>query len=134
MPHGGRVDSVCDLIFADNDILLKLAEYDLLQEACAALSTAPADIRFQLRMKYWIATEKSKLAKGNAASYSAAAFDRALAFAESGGYLSETVNIDWVEGTEDIDFGEAQLATWTIESGDASLLLTGDKRFMKALA
>jgi hypothetical protein len=125
---------VCDLIFADNDILLKLAEYDLLQEACAALSTTPANIRFQPATKHVVLHMRDKAVKGKESPYSQRAFDRAIAFVESASYLTDRPNIDWAEGSEGIDFGEAQLASWAVEAGDDSLLLTGDKRFMKALS
>ncbi len=122
-----------DLIFADNDILLKLAEYDLLQHACTALSTTPSSIRFQPATKHVILHMRDKAIKGKESPYSQRAFDRAIAFVESASYPTDRPNIDWAEGSEGIDFGEAQLASWAVEADD-SLLLTGDKRFMKALA
>lgn len=134
MPHGGSLDSVCDLIFADNDILLKLAEYDLLREACTALHAEPDRIRFQPSTKPSLVKTKEKLAKGKAIKYSQEGIDRAIAFVESAEQVTSAADLDWVEGFDGIDIGEAQLASWTCEAGNDSVLLTGDKRFMKAVA
>ena len=125
---------MCDLIFADNDILLKLAEYDLLLNACTALRTESPKIRFQPSTKHVLLRMKDKSAKGRSVPYSTAAMDRAIAFVESAVCVTSAADLDWVQGVEGINIGEAQLASWTVEADEDSVLLTGDKRFLKALA
>jgi len=76
----------------------------------------------------------SKTSKGKLNKYSLVGIDRAISFVESTQPTVNYPNLDWSLDLDNIDIGEAQLATWAAESTTASLLLTGDKRFMKAIA
>ena len=122
------------VIFADNDILFKLAEYDLLDHACTVLQTEPSAVRVLPSAKYVLLDMKSKLEKGSPCKYSAAAISRASAFVECALPVTDSVDILWSEDVEHVDPGEAILSAAAVASGEDCLLLTGDKRFLKALS
>lgn len=122
------------VIFADNDIILKLAEYDLLHDACSLLDVESTKVFVLDSAKYVYADLKKKLQKGERVKPSFQGLDRAIDFVEAAAQITDKADIDWVEDHDNIDVGEAQLASWTVEAGGETCLLTSDKRFLKALA
>ncbi len=122
------------IIFSDNDIILKLADYDLLPEACSVLGVDSTEIAVLDSAKYIFANLKKKLDSGDPIKYTASGLNRAVEFAKAAIQITRQVDIDWSEECDNIDIGEAQLATLAAETGSESLLLSGDKRFLVALA
>ena len=121
------------VVFADNDVILKLSEYNLLREACDALAVEPAQVVVLNTAQHYFTRMRDKATGGKAAHYSLEGLDRAIGFAESAHRVEEYPNLDWAVGLDDVDLGEAQLATWAADTSDDCLLVSGDKRFIKAL-
>ena len=122
------------VVFWDNDVILKLSEYNLLDDACNALGVASDQVRVLPSAKHYFLRMCQKIDKGGAGSYSVAGLERAISFAEQAHAVEDYSNLDWLADCDDIDIGEAQLATWAAGTAESALLLTGDKRFLKALA
>jgi len=122
------------VVFADNDIILKLAEYDLLSDARSLLSVKSTEVVVLDSAKHVYAGLKKKLQRGESVKRSLQGLDRAIEFVEAATQITDKANIDWAEDHDNIDIPEAQLASWTVKTGGESCLLTGDKRFLKALA
>lgn len=116
------------IILSDNDILLKMAAFDLLEAAFSlfesnevyVLTSAPFSIR------------SPKTARSNAPE----AIERAAAFADACPKLRATPHAqdnDAFVDVEGIDAGEAILFS-AMRDFDDAVLVTGDKRCLKALA
>lgn len=122
------------VVFADNDIILKLAEYDLLPDTCSLLGVDATEVVVLDSAKFIFARMKQKLQAGKDMKRSHHGLDRAIQFAEAAAHLTERADILWADDCDNIDIGEAQLASWVVESDDCTCLLTSDKRFLKAIA
>jgi hypothetical protein len=122
------------IVFADNDIILKLAEYDVLPDMCSLLGVDSTKVKVLDPAKHIYARLKKRLEAGQNVQRSLQGLDRAIEFAEAATQLTDKADIDWTENRDSIDVGEAQLASWVVESDDGTCLLTSDKRFLKALA
>ncbi|MCL4552507.1 MAG: hypothetical protein M1305_02980 [Candidatus Marsarchaeota archaeon] len=122
------------VIFSDNDIILKLADYNILSETCSVLGVGSTEIAVLDSAKHVFANLRKKLDRGDPGSHTVAGLDRAIEFAKAATQITEQVSIDWAEEYDNINIGEAQLATWVVETVGESMLLTGDKRFLIALA
>jgi hypothetical protein len=83
--------------------------------------------------KYYFNSLKKKLTRGKDIAYSETGLNRAIEFAENSVQMTSRVDIDWATECDNIDIGEAQLVSSAIAAGGDSILLTGDKRFIKAL-
>ena len=70
------------MVFADEDIILKLAEYDLLDETCALAQVTPSEVRVRFATPRVLWGKRRKLITGPDPGHTDAGFDRAIAFAE----------------------------------------------------
>ena len=119
--------------FVDNDIALKFAQCDLMDELPLVLEESPEGYfiaphaRFQLG---WKSPERGIERCGNKESY-----DRLMRFIEWATVMPSVDNLDRLEALSNIpgiDSGEALLFASMCEHPDA-VLLTGDKRALQAL-
>ena len=119
------------LCLTDNDIVLKLAACDLLNEAVTALDVALTEIQTIESLHY-------QLRKPNKAwvnRYGQTAIDRAAAFIKSIGTIT-SVDLDeqkLLSTQPDIDMGEATLFAASHKMSDY-IIATGDKRCLQSLA
>lgn len=114
--------------FLDNDIILKLAAYDLFVEVIAAFDLTWQDLRVLNTAIY------SMQAKNKAKYYSPEGIKRAISIVEQCQTVQTqpTDEFQLLLRIDEIDEGEASLiATTATES--AFWLMTGDKRCLKAL-
>jgi len=118
--------------FLDNDVILKLTTYRMLDEALDCLKIDRSDIRVLASARYFF--EKNK---GVRKKHSDATIASAIEFVKSCVAISSQNNDEYRLLAEqiknDIDPGEATLIAATFQES-ASLLATGDKRCLKALA
>ena len=116
--------------FLDNDIILKLAAYDLFAEVIAAFDLTWQDLRVLNTAIY------SMQAKNKAKYYSPEGIQRAISIVEK----CQTVQTQTTDefqlllSIDQIDTGEASLIAATATTESAFWLMTGDKRCLKALA
>ncbi len=118
-------------LFLDNDVLAKLASWDLLEEAIKACGFELSDVRFLPTAPYWL-----RLAGKNKASckYPPEVQERMKALLAVGKAceddpMQQDATLPFVPG---IDAGEAILLVQAAGSAD-SLLTTGDKNCIRAV-
>jgi hypothetical protein len=118
--------------FLDNDVILKLTNYRMLDEALDCLKIDRSDIRVLASARYFFDKNKSVKKK-----HSEATIASAIEFVKSCVAISSQNNDEYrlleKQIKNDIDPGEATLIAATFHES-ASLLATGDKRCLKALA
>lgn len=121
------------ILLADNDIVLKLAQCDLIDSLDEILQVAadqiliPSTARFQLMPR----SEQKALAKcGNAETITR--LQRFLALASDVPVVQDLELLLTMSQIPDIDAGEQQLFA-TLASAADSTLLTGDKRALRAV-
>lgn len=125
---------MASVILTDNDIVLKLAAFNLLDETCNMLSVSPTDVRVLYTAQYVFQYQKnfSKLSE----KYTEAGVRRATEFVKNATPIYDTPDMDErmiLSSNERIQPGEALLIAAT-KGIDYPLLLTGDKRCVVALA
>jgi hypothetical protein len=117
--------------FLDNDVILKLTIYRMLDEALDCLEIDRSDIRVLESARFVFRSKK--LSK----KYSEETLSSAIEFVKSCTTISAQDNDEYrlleKQIKNDIDPGEATLIADTFHES-ASLLATGDKRCLKALA
>lgn len=122
------------IFLTDNDIVLKLAQFDLLDEAVDALDTKLADIfvTSTARFKFKVVKEQEKGVRRWGATTHARICE----------FLNSVKIIDWQSSDEEllllqsvpgIDAGEAVLFSATAKTTEF-WLVTGDKRSLRAIA
>ena len=129
----------------DNDIIKKLATFELFDETISLFEAAPTEVRVLATAKYKFKGDLTKLEKGRLRQPDARIvnYKRTLEIAESLPQIDQAM----VDGElfeqlctfEGIDAGEAVLTTYVAqmlrkEGAGAAVILTGDKRYLKALA
>lgn len=116
--------------FVDNDIILKLAAYNLFWEAITKLSVKQENIRI-------LPTAEQVFSRNRRLStqYTDKTIQRALQIAKACTSINQysIAEYESLVAEEGIDAGEALLVAATQTEVDY-LLITGDKRFIKALA
>ena len=120
------------IVLSDNDIVLKLAAFDLLDAALSLLQVAPSDVFVLDTAKYVFRKNRDKFA----GKYTLAGMDRAIAFVENARQVTEAPDITArtaLANIEKLDPGELILYL-TAVAAPGSLLLTGDKNSVRALA
>jgi hypothetical protein len=123
-------------LLADNDVLLCLAAFDLLEEACAWFGVGSADIEVLATASFRLRKPGRRLSQ----KYGEDAIARALAFAEQVGVVakpSDTSELDLLTMTGaafQIDPGEATLFAATAVHAPYVVLSTGDKRCLAGVA
>jgi hypothetical protein len=119
------------IYFLDNDVILKLTTYRMLDEALDCLEIDRSDIRVLESARFVFRSKK--LSK----KYSEETLSSAIEFVKSCTTISAQDNDKYrlleKQAKNDIDPGEATLIAATFHES-ASLLATGDKRCLKALA
>jgi hypothetical protein len=117
--------------FLDNDVILKLTTYRMLIEALACLEIDRSDVRVLASARFVF--DSKKLQK----KYSEETLLSAIEFVKSCATISAQDNNEYrlleKQAKNDIDPGEATLIAATFHES-ASLLATGDKRCLQALA
>ena len=123
--------------FLDNDIILKLAEYDLLDQLVSLIKAKSRDMYVLDWAGRYFEDKRMSLTSGMNPTHTNAGVDRAVDFANGPLRITEGSNDeihDALALIEDIDAGETEIIsaalTWTLNP----LVLTGDKRCIKALA
>lgn len=122
--------------FFDNDILLKLAEYDLLRDACYLIGVRPSDVVVLHGARPWLERRMERKLRKPSGPATAAGIARALGFVAHAQPLTDVgdrASLDRLTSIDDIDPGEAQLIVAAARSPQA-ILATGDKRCLRALA
>ncbi|PZO60756.1 MAG: hypothetical protein DCF15_01605 [Phormidesmis priestleyi] len=129
----------------DNDIIKKLATFELFEETIKLFEAAPTEIRVLATAKYKFRGDLAKLEKGRLRQPEAKLvnYKRTIELAETLPQIDQArVDSELLEQLctfEGIDAGEAVLTTYVSqvlqkdEAGEA-FILTGDKRYLKALA
>jgi len=115
----------------DNDILLKLCAFDLLDPALDRLSLAPENVI--VRDATYHSIRRSRQIAGR---WGAATVNRAMVFLERVTRIQDPADqseLDLLTAVERIDPGEAELFVYAGEYAGA-VLLTGDKNSLQALA
>lgn len=123
--------------FLDNDLILKLAEYNLLNQLASLLRTESKNMYVLDWAGRYFEKKRKYLVNGTNPTHTNAGIDRALEFANSALHITEGSNDeihDALVPIDDIDPGETEIIsaalTWTLNP----LVLTGDKRCLRALA
>ena len=119
-------------LLIDNDALLKLARYGLLDTAITAFGASPSDVRVLATAKYSLLPTKNRLLRCKDEASAARLED----------FLSKTVSLstadtdaellDTLNAVPSIDAGEALLLAAGASDGEA-VIITGDKRALAAL-
>ena len=120
------------ILIVDNDAILKLAAFDLLNASCNLFRVEPSAVVVLPSAKYYFRQKRDKLTE----KYTFAGVDRAIAFVENASPITQTTNpddADMLSGIEFLDAGELQLFAHTRDIPE-SILMTGDKRCLRALA
>lgn len=129
----------------DNDVLKKLATFDLFDDTIALFDAGPNDISILKTAQYKFRADWQKVQKGRCRTPEALAvnYERTLALAKKLPHIVEA-NIDYalVEHLltfEDIQRGEAILTACVAqflekENTPDAFILTGDKRYLRALS
>jgi len=120
------------LILIDNDALLKLARYGLLNEAVALFDCFPRDLRVLATAKYSLLPAKNRLrlCEDEESAARLEAFLRTSNPLEAGSADPEL--LDTLNAVQNIDAGESLLLAVGASNRDA-LVITGDKRSLAAL-
>ncbi|BAZ14947.1 hypothetical protein NIES4071_68170 [Calothrix sp. NIES-4071] len=121
------------LYFTDNDIILKLAAYQLFWEMLASLNIKSENIRI-LPTAAKVFSGSQKISR----NFRATSIERAKQIANACNIIdqsaiSNTIEFEMLASTDGIDVGEALLVAAT-ELEQDFYLLTSDKRFLKTLA
>lgn len=116
-------------LFLDNDVLGKLASWDLLEDGVRACGFELSDARYLPTTPYWLG-----LAGKRKCRYPPEVQDRLRALLSAGKSCADAPATDEaiLPKVADIDAGEAILLAQTARSA-TSLLATGDKRCIRAL-
>ena len=120
------------LVLLDNDAALKLARYDLLDLALAALGCSRADVRVLPTARYKLLPAKNRLlyCKDEASADRFAGF---LDQVQSIDTSRADPSIDTLVAVPGIDTGEAHLFALAAKE-PAAIVVTGDKRGLRALS
>lgn len=123
------------ICFADNDIILKLAEFDLLEEALQALGILRSEVRVLTSARYYLQRRLEKHKRKSDKQHTEAGLTRALNFVLSVKSLHDQpdeVEHELLLKIENIDEGEAVLFASTKHLEDF-IIATGDKRALVAI-
>ncbi|WP_322104833.1 hypothetical protein [Paraburkholderia sp. J41] len=120
------------MILFDNDVLLKLATYDLIDEALNALELRPEQVSVLSTAKYSLLPAKNRLlrCKDEETADRLDAFLKACAVISQDAIAPELV--DELASIQSLDSGEAVLFAYAATHDD-SVVVTGDKRALSAL-
>ncbi|WP_272819482.1 hypothetical protein [Scytonema hofmannii] len=120
------------LILIDNDALLKLARYSLLDESLVVFGCVPTNVRVLATAKYSLLPAKNRLrfCKDEQSAARLEAFLRTSEPLDAG--LADPDLLDALNAVQNIDAGEALLLAVGATVGD-TLVITGDKRSLIAL-
>jgi len=121
----------------DNDIILKLATYNLFEETIKTFNVQINQVKILDTFIYKVSKQINRKRTNNPVLHN---IEAALKIAKDCNNLSQIdVNQDYfitLEKIEEIDIGEATLLSYVSylnQQGNLSYLLTGDKRCLKAL-
>jgi hypothetical protein len=119
-------------ILIDNDALLKLARYGLLDEAIALFECTPTDVRVLATAKYRLLPAKNRLrfCKDEESATRLEAFLKTSNPLDAG--LADPDLLDVLNAVPNIDPGEALLLAVGANNRD-TLVITGDKHSLAAL-
>jgi hypothetical protein len=119
-------------ILIDNDALLKLARYGLLDEAVALFECTPTDVRVLATAKYRLLPAKNRLrfCKDEESAARLEAFLKTSNPLDAG--LADPDLLDVLNAVPNIDAGEALLFAVGANNRD-TLVITGDKRSLATL-
>lgn len=118
------------IVFADNDILIKLAGCDLLIPFCEAIQTQEIDVFVTPSAKFSIPQQSRKKLNNPQAIQQLQEFIGRTAIIQD--VVPQTELLDKLLNTQNIDGGEAQLILSAYNS-PSSKLATGDKRCLSSL-
>ena len=120
------------ICLADNDVVLKLAALDLLQEGFEVIGTSERDVRVLRTFKYLLDGKRETLS----AQFTVPGYMRAYTFTGKAITLPGTpipADIAALTGVDSIDDGEARLFECACRHPDC-VVATGDKQSLRALA
>lgn len=120
-------------LLIDNDALLKLARYDLLDTALASFGFGHDDVRVLATAKYVLLPAKNRLrrCKDEASAHRLEAFLAKVKTITS--ELADEDKVDALAAPPNIDPGEALMLAVAASTADA-YVITGDKRALTALS
>jgi hypothetical protein len=119
-------------LFSDNDIILKLSAFGLMDEAVRLAGVASAEVRILSSASPMFRKRKDRLAQ----KYTIAGVERAIAFVGQATPITQDIHLEdqqALTGIEDLDAGEAILFA-AMRDGPEGILYIGDKRSLRALA
>lgn len=116
------------IYFLDNDIILKLSTFDLLDATIATLKVNPENLRVLDTARFVFQGNRKVSEK-----YSEVIRRRAINFVEGCQTVNPVDSSEFILLRQMLDVGEATLVATTCDVSPF-VLLTGDKRFLKALA
>ena len=116
----------------DNDVVYKLAAFNLLDDAVEALNAKGCSISVLETLKFHAISKRRK------EKYGEEAISRVFAFIDPlsniTAEISDPVLIAAMDSVDNLDGGEMQLLSYLIDQGGNGVLLSGDKRFIRSLA
>jgi hypothetical protein len=120
------------LLLIDNDVLLKLARYGLLDEAIALFECTPTDVRVLASAKYRLlpANNRLRFCEDEESAARLEAFLKTSNPLDAG--LADPNLLDVLNAVPNIDAGEALLFAVGANNRD-TLVITGDKRSLATL-
>lgn len=123
------------IAFVDNDIIVKLAALDMLDEAIRALGASKTDLFVLSTAKFKLGVAGKNQVRARA-RYGDAVYERVAAFVTSARELvdePDPLDAEVLTGVAGIDGGEGILISAVSRQADA-LLATGDKKALVALS
>jgi hypothetical protein len=126
-------------LLLDNDVVHKLAQLDMLDEAISSLNINYGDIFVLETLRYKFCHPSNSVRRRKQENkYGKEVIDRIELFISQTKIISEEVtDPDFIDAMNDgnaLDIGEMQLLSALFSSENDDLLFTGDKRFLRALS
>ncbi|MFZ4580682.1 MAG: hypothetical protein ACOYOB_20035 [Myxococcota bacterium] len=121
------------ILLADNDVLLKLAQYDLLDDALSALRVRYGRVCVLPTARFVFRRHQPAVARRRLGDDVVARLERAFQHLEVLDDAPGPALIERLVPHQDIDGGEAILLAWLVEHVQGQMI-TGDKRSLRAFA
>lgn len=124
------------LPFLDNDLILKISEYNLLDDLFKLLDTDPREAYVLHPAANMFESDRVRLTSEPNPQLTTAGINRAIAFASSAQHVSKRPGdqsiYDDLIVIDNIQIGESQIVCAALDITLDPLILTGDKKFIRA--
>lgn len=118
-------------LFLDNDVVYKLAQMDLLEEAVQALGFTLSSVQVLNTLRFHANSRRIKKRLGEDA------LKKVITFIDSVNECDTPASTELLiaaEGVKGLDPGELQLLQALLDSPNEKIMITGDKNFLRAFA